>query len=133
MSSIADFGRYLRQQRELRGLSLDDVVRNTKIPPTLVMALEEGQAERFPERVFVLNYVRSYAQVVGLSPDDVALRFEELPEAEREVSADPVVDAAVRRDSALTTAWLVLSVLLFSSVALALWQFSSTLGRYTHR
>ena len=70
-----DFGRYLQLQRELRGLSVDDVARQTKISPTLVSALESGQAERFPERVFVLNYVRSYAQAVGLKPDEVLSRF----------------------------------------------------------
>ncbi len=41
-----EFGKYLSQQRELRGLSRDDVARETKIPPTLIAALEAGQVER---------------------------------------------------------------------------------------
>ena len=73
MTELADFGRYLKQQRELRGLSVDDVVKATRIPPTLVGALETGHGERFPERVFVVNYIKSYARVVGLSPDDARL------------------------------------------------------------
>jgi cytoskeletal protein RodZ len=74
----ADFGKYLSQQRELRGMSRDEVARATKIPPTLLAALEAGQVERLPERVFVLNYVRAYAQVIGLAPEDAVLRYEEV-------------------------------------------------------
>lgn len=74
----ADFGRYLSQQRELRSLSKEEVAERTKIPLTVISALEEGQAARLPGRVFVVNYIRAYAQVIGLSPQDAILRFEEV-------------------------------------------------------
>ncbi len=48
---FVDFGTWLRTQREGRGLSVEDLARSTKIPPTLIGALEEGQSERFPENV----------------------------------------------------------------------------------
>ena len=73
-----DFGKYLVQQRELRGLSRDDVSRETKIPPSLLMALETGQAERLPSRIFVINFLKAYANVVGLEQDEVLLRYEEV-------------------------------------------------------
>lgn len=75
------FGRYLSQQRELRGMSREDISRETKIPPSLVAALEEGQAERLPERIFVLNYIRAYARVIGLAPEEAVLRYEEVDRA----------------------------------------------------
>jgi cytoskeletal protein RodZ len=86
----SDFGRYLSRQRELRGLSRDEVSRVTKIPPTLVEALEEGVVRRLPERVFVLHYVRAYAEVIGLEPNEAALRYEEV--------APPPVEAAQASD-----------------------------------
>jgi hypothetical protein len=73
----SDFGRYLVQQREFRGLSREEVASATKIPLALVGALEEGQLGALPGRVFVVNFVRSYAQAIGLEPDDALLRFEE--------------------------------------------------------
>jgi cytoskeletal protein RodZ len=76
-----DFGRYLSQQRELRGLSREDISRQTKIPPSLIAALEEGQAERLPSRIFVLNYIRAYAHVIGLAPEEAVLRYEEVDKA----------------------------------------------------
>jgi cytoskeletal protein RodZ len=73
-----DFGRYLAQQRELRGVSRADVATVTKIPVNLLAALENGQVERLPERIFVVNYIRAYAQVIGLESIETVLRFEEI-------------------------------------------------------
>ncbi len=73
-----DFGRYLTQQRELRGLSRQDVVKATRIPGSIITALEEGQVERLPGRVFVLNYIRAYATTIGVAADEALLRYEEI-------------------------------------------------------
>lgn len=101
-----EFGKYLSQQRELRGLSRDEVSRVTKISPSLIAALEEGQVERLPSRVFVVNYIRAYATVIGLAPDEAILRFEEVDKATPEPS--PVVLERERR----RRAWWVLGVVL---------------------
>lgn len=101
-----EFGKYLSQQRELRGLSRDEVSRVTKISPSLIAALEEGQVERLPSRVFVVNYIRAYATVIGLAPEEAVLRFEEVDKATPEPS--PVVLERERR----RRAWLVLGVVL---------------------
>jgi cytoskeletal protein RodZ len=98
-----EFGKYLSQQRELRGLSRDEVSRVTKISPSLITALEEGQVERLPGRVFVVNYVRAYAQVIGLEPDEAVLRYEEVDKATPEPS--PVVLERERR----RRAWFILA------------------------
>ncbi|MFP2897066.1 helix-turn-helix domain-containing protein [Corallococcus sp. 4LFB] len=108
-----DFGKYLSQQRELRGLSREDVSRETKIPPSLVAALEAGQVERLPERVFVLNYIRAYAQVIGLSPEEAALRYEEV---DRAVPApSPVQLEKERRKRAYIILAVLLAVLLLGA------------------
>lgn len=59
-------------------MTREEVGRQTKIPASLLVALETGQAERLPARVFVVNYVRAYAQALGLEPDEAVLRFEEI-------------------------------------------------------
>jgi cytoskeletal protein RodZ len=78
LSTYRIFGQFLRAQRELKRLSVAFVAQATKISPTLIEALEEGQSERFPERIFLLNYVRSYAESVGLPPAEVLAKFEAL-------------------------------------------------------
>ena len=89
MSDHASFGRFLSQQRELRGLSRDAVAQATRIPPTLIAALEEGLPQRLPERMYVLNYIRSYAQVVGLSYDEAVTRYEEIEGVQAEPELSP--------------------------------------------
>jgi cytoskeletal protein RodZ len=74
----SDFGKFLTQQRELRGMSRDDVARSTRIPLNVIAALETGQVERLPARVFVVNYIKAYARVIGLEPDEAVLRYEEV-------------------------------------------------------
>ena len=106
-----EFGKYLTQQRELRGLSREEVSRATKISPSLIAALEEGQMERLPSRVFVINYIRSYATVIGLAPEDAVLRYDEVDKATPEPS--PVALERERR----RRAWLVLGVLLVVALA----------------
>lgn len=127
------FGRYLQQQRELRGLSLDEVARQTKIPPTLIGALEAGQSERFPERIFVLNYIRSYAGAVGLSPDDAVNRFHEIPESPKAEHFDPQALEVDRRARASTAMWATIAGVAVVGLLLALSAMYELAIRYTHR
>ncbi len=101
-----DFGRYLSQQRELRGMSREEISQATKIPPSLIVALEEGQVERLPARVFVVNYIRAYAHVIGLAPDDAVLRYEEVDRA------TPAPSPAMLEKERRRRAWVGLTVML---------------------
>lgn len=105
----AEFGRFLTQQRELRGMSREDVSKSTKIPPTLVAALEDGQHERLPERIFLQNLIRAYAQVIGMSADDAITRWHEIPGVARDPDAAPAVLEKERKSRALKTLLLVLA------------------------
>jgi cytoskeletal protein RodZ len=130
--TFADFGRYLTQQRTLRGLSRDDVAKATRIPPTLVAALEDGVPERLPERVFVLNYVRSYAAAVGLSPDEAVNRFHEIPGTLAPTEQSPVLLEQQRRKKAWVMMAVMGAVIALAFLALYVWtkgQIAANLGR----
>jgi cytoskeletal protein RodZ len=101
-----DFGKYLSQQRELRGLSREDVAQATKIPPSLITALESGQVERLPSRIFVVNYIKAYAQVIGLAPEEALLRYEEVDKAVPSPSPETLERERRKR------AWMGLGVVL---------------------
>jgi transcriptional regulator with XRE-family HTH domain len=75
---VAGFGRYLLQERELRGLSREEVSRLTKLAPMVIDALESGEPQRMPARAYLLGYLRAYAGAVGLDPDEVVLRWQEV-------------------------------------------------------
>ncbi|MFN7951031.1 MAG: helix-turn-helix domain-containing protein [bacterium] len=70
------FGDYLRHERELRGISLDELAQSTKISPSILASLEGGHLESLPPIAFVKGFLRAYAEYVGLDPASVVLRFE---------------------------------------------------------
>jgi len=82
--SAGAFGRWLLQERELRGLPRDEVARLTKLGPAIIEALESGDPGRMPPRAYVFGYLRAYAAAVGLDADDVVLRWQEVAGAEEE-------------------------------------------------
>lgn len=110
--NFEDFGKYLSQQRELRGLKPDDVARATKIPPALIDALESGLVDRLPGRVFVINYIRAYAQVIGLSPEEAVLRFEEIDKTVQTGPPPPALERERRR-----RAWFAMLAFFFALLA----------------
>ncbi|MBS1109431.1 MAG: hypothetical protein H6Q88_1423 [Anaeromyxobacteraceae bacterium] len=80
--AVRAFGRYLLRERDLRGLSPDDVARVTRLAPAVIDAIEAGDPERLPPRGYLVGYLRSYAGAVGLDADDVVLRYQEAAGAE---------------------------------------------------
>jgi cytoskeletal protein RodZ len=100
VSSYNELGRFLSQQRQLRGLSRDDVARSTKISPALLVALEEGQRERLPDSVFLQNMIRAYATTIGVSADDAVGRWHEIPGVSAEPPPTPEELEVLRRKNA---------------------------------
>jgi cytoskeletal protein RodZ len=99
----------------------------------LIGALESGQAERFPERIFVLNYIRSYAGAVGLSPDDAVNRFHEIPESPKAEHFDPAALEVDRRAHASSAMWTTIAAVVVVSMLLALNGMYELALRFTHR
>jgi cytoskeletal protein RodZ len=85
-SSLQSFGRWLKQERELRDLERDDLAAATRLGLGVIEALESGDEARMPPRAYVVGYLRSYATAAGLDPDELVLRWQEAagPEPEAE-------------------------------------------------
>ena len=65
-------GAKLRMAREKRGEGLYDVAEYLRIKPDFLHALELGQYDRLPPHAYVMGFLRSYADYLGL--DGHALR-----------------------------------------------------------
>ena len=68
---IEDFGSYLKSERELRGVTLDELHSKTKIPVRYLEALEKNQFDELPEEVFIRGYIRSVSNVIGAQEDEI--------------------------------------------------------------
>jgi cytoskeleton protein RodZ len=67
----ATAGALLVAAREASGLSIDAVAQQLKLAPRQVRALEEGDYGHLPGRTFVRGFIKSYARLLRLDPDEV--------------------------------------------------------------
>ncbi len=70
------FGEELKQERERRGISLDDVAVSTRVALRHLHALEDDRFTELPGGVFNRGIVRSYAQRCGLDADRILGSFQ---------------------------------------------------------
>lgn len=82
-------GDLLRSRRVALGLDERAVASHLCLRRDLVTAIEAGQHERLPARVYALGYVRSYALLLGLDASSVVNRFK----AEFDASAGDKAEA----------------------------------------
>lgn len=90
---MSEFGTQLKEARETRGLSLQQVAASTKISVSVLEALERGDFPRLPGGIFSRAFVRSYAVEVGANADEVVAKFVSELDA-----ATPATAEAVRPD-----------------------------------
>ncbi|MEA1868045.1 MAG: helix-turn-helix domain-containing protein [Thermodesulfobacteriota bacterium] len=71
-------GEYLKRERELRRISLEEVAEGTKIAIYRLRAMEAGCWNELPAEIFVKGFIKSYAEFIGLVPEDVILRYQKI-------------------------------------------------------
>ncbi|WP_319593070.1 helix-turn-helix domain-containing protein [Bacillus paralicheniformis] len=71
---MTELGNRLKEAREEKGMSLDDLQAATKIQKRYLTALEEGNYDIIPGKFYVRAFIKQYAEAVGL---DSELLFEE--------------------------------------------------------
>jgi len=65
----------LREARVLRQLEQSDIAAELRLDLALVNALEEGNFSKLPEPVYTAGYVRAYARLVDLPPDEMVAKY----------------------------------------------------------
>jgi transcriptional regulator with XRE-family HTH domain len=70
-------GARLRTQREQQQISLTTIAERTKIKLSLLEALERDDLSHWPHGIFGRSYIRTYAQAIGLDPDETVREFVE--------------------------------------------------------
>ena len=63
---LVELGEILRRTRESKGLSVEEVVKDTKIPRGHILAIESGNIEKLPGKVFARYFIKEYLNYIGL-------------------------------------------------------------------
>ena len=72
---MRELGEYLRQMRESRGVSLEEVASATNVSLRYLTAIEEGQYDVLPPDVYVRGFLTAYGEFLGIDPEELFARF----------------------------------------------------------
>lgn len=88
-AALARLGSELRTARISLGYTIEDLAVALRIRRVHLAAIEEGRLAGLPGLAYALGFVRSYAEALGLDPQEMAHRFRE---AAGQASAKPKLD-----------------------------------------
>lgn len=70
--TLEEMGALLRQERERQGIPLEKIAGDIKISKKYLVALEEGRKEGLPHPVYAKGFIKNYARILGLDPQEMA-------------------------------------------------------------
>jgi cytoskeletal protein RodZ len=83
---MTSFGASLRRERELRGVTLQEIAASTKIGVTMLQAIEDDRLDKLPQGLFVRGFIREYARFLALDEQkiltELSFHASQLPTAE---------------------------------------------------
>jgi len=68
---MTELGKILKDAREAKGLSLDDLQQITKIQKRYLIGIEEGNYDMMPGKFYVRAFIKQYAEAVGLDAEQL--------------------------------------------------------------
>jgi transcriptional regulator with XRE-family HTH domain len=83
-------GEKVRIERERLGYTLEQVEEETKIRKLYLNAIEEDNYAILPPRVYAIGFVKRYARLLKLNPDELAEEFK-LAAYGRDIPDEPVI------------------------------------------
>jgi cytoskeleton protein RodZ len=122
------FGVSLKRERELRGISLAEIAKTTKISVRLLEAIEKDRFDILPEGVFRKSFIKSYAKYLGMNEEQILHEYDLEVQPSTASQAAPEKPSVSFRDSpagsrrALLLTFVILLVLL--AVGFGFWYFT---------
>ncbi len=110
--ATGNFGEHLRREREMRGVSLDEIAGATRIQVRFLEALEREQWEKLPGGVFNRGFVRSVARYLGLDEEAILGEYTIATGDRGTASSIPTRSLPITEPHSQWLVWLVAIVLI---------------------
>ena len=68
---VVTVGQRLREAREAKGLSVEDIAAQTRIPTRHLSSLEASDWDKLPAATYSIGFAKNYAGAVGLDRDEI--------------------------------------------------------------
>ena len=72
---MGSFGERLQREREMRGITLEEIADSTKIGTRSLRALEQEDFDKLPGGIFNKGFVRAYARYLGIDEEQAVADF----------------------------------------------------------
>jgi cytoskeleton protein RodZ len=127
---MASFGENLRREREMRGITLEEISAATKISVRFLSSIENEDFSSLPGGIFNRGFVRSYARFLGLDEDPILEEYQLAAKTRTEVDlsqfSPPRTTHSYQERRSRRTLWAVLIAIALLAIGISLWH-------YTHR
>jgi cytoskeleton protein RodZ len=124
---MGTFGENLRREREMRGITLQEISAATKISVRFLKSLENEDFSSLPGGIFNRSFVRAYARYLGLDEDPLIEEYQLAanPKADNDLSQFSPPKAYSRPEySTRRTLWVAIIAVVLLSLGFTLWRHS---------
>src|SRR5437764_3712856 len=109
-------GAYLRDLRQRRGVSLEEIARTTRVAQRYLEAIETEAFDTLPAPVFIRGFIRAYCQALGEPPEEALAVYDgretrAVPSAAHPVPPRATTDSEPRARGAVLVSFVLLVVL----------------------
>ena len=94
---MESIGARLQQTRESKGYTIEQIARDTHIAKRFLEALEQEDFDQFPGEPYLIGFLRTYSEYLGLQPQEMVALYRNLQLQEQPAPMDELI---VRRSSA---------------------------------
>ncbi|MGO4531454.1 RodZ domain-containing protein [Paenibacillus sp. 2TAF8] len=109
---MSELGQQLREARLQKGMSLDDVQEMTKIRKRYLEAIEAGDYKVLPGSFYVRAFIKTYAETVGLNPDELLEGHKkDVPAEATEATMEPVIQKRSNRPVERSNRWMSVALM----------------------
>lgn len=118
---MAGFGDNLRREREMRGITLEEISSTTKISVRFLELLEAEEFSKLPGGIFIRSFIRSYANYLGLDEEQVMAEYQLVapPQGGEDFSRLGVTgNSANKKNRTPVLPWIIAVILLAGGYAI---------------
>jgi cytoskeletal protein RodZ len=133
--TLTELGSRLKEAREVKGISLDELQSITKIQKRYLIGIEEGNYSIMPGKFYIRAFIKQYAEAVDLNPEEIFDLYKEdvpsvvnteLPELSRVKTRKDISDGSGRVLDALPK--VLIAVFLIGAAALVYYLVQQNAG-----
>lgn len=115
---MVSLGEELKREREFREISLREIAEATKINMRILEAIENDNYKILPGGIFNRNFIRAYAEFIGLDPEIAVRKYQVQFPQEIEEQIPPLAVSVIQASS--PTFWGINKRLFFATLGAVL-------------